>query len=266
MPQSMGPEDVPPAAAAPKADAVPVAVAQVSVSPVTLPVAIPQAATQIIVGVPTRDPDPEGDDPDVAKPAAPTDAALRDIRLQTLVHPQPGRDRSPRSPDGIDVMAQEHAEHGPIGGHGTQHSMHSVGPAATSPGHGGGSVAAAVIAAIPPATAGTDRVEVILSPEELGRVQMEFRAEGNAMRVFLTAERPETLDLLRRHADQLASELRQAGYSGASLSFGQWGQPQGEARQTSRLAAIPPAESHISGHEPAYTPKASSGRGLDLRI
>ncbi len=128
-------------------------------------------------------------------------------------------------------------------------------------------VIAALIAASPPANVTADRVEVILSPEELGKVQMDFRGDGDAMRVFLTAERPETLDLLRRHGDLLVTELRQAGFSGASLSFGHWGQsqrgtgdqlPQTNTALAAGRDAVPPI--------PTYKPTGVSGQGLDLRI
>lgn len=70
-------------------------------------------------------------------------------------------------------------------------------------------------------------VEVVLNPEELGKLRFEIHQQGDQVRVVLTVERPETLDLLRRHADQLVQEFRAAGYSGASLSFGNWGGQQG---------------------------------------
>ncbi len=74
------------------------------------------------------------------------------------------------------------------------------------------------------------QVEVILSPQELGPVRLEFRTVGDTLHVLLATERPETLDLMRRHGDALVAELRQAGYAGASLSFGHWGQSQRGSR------------------------------------
>lgn len=66
------------------------------------------------------------------------------------------------------------------------------------------------------------QTEVALSPEELGHVRLSMQADAqnpDRMVVMLTFERPETLDLFRRHADQLADALRAAGYSGADISF-----------------------------------------------
>ncbi len=65
-------------------------------------------------------------------------------------------------------------------------------------------------------------VEVVLDPEELGRLRLSMQPDGETIRVHLIAERGETLDLMRRHATQLMRELVEAGYEDASLSFGSW--------------------------------------------
>lgn len=72
--------------------------------------------------------------------------------------------------------------------------------------------------------------ELRLSPEELGAVRIDLRTEGDQAILTLSAERPDTLDLMRRHADRLVSDLRAAGFQQLDLSFGRWagqGQPQG---------------------------------------
>ncbi len=66
-------------------------------------------------------------------------------------------------------------------------------------------------------------VEVLLSPAELGHVRFEILHRGEQVQIVLSAERPDTLDLLRRNSDALLSDFRQAGFTGASLSFGGWG-------------------------------------------
>jgi hypothetical protein len=62
-------------------------------------------------------------------------------------------------------------------------------------------------------------VEVSLSPEELGRVKLSMVQVDGAMTVVLTAERSETLDLMRRHIDNLATELRNIGFENLNFSF-----------------------------------------------
>ena len=62
-------------------------------------------------------------------------------------------------------------------------------------------------------------VEVRLSPEELGRVRLAMTPGDAGMTVQVTAERQETLDLIRRHIDMLANDLKDQGFSNLSFSF-----------------------------------------------
>ncbi len=64
-------------------------------------------------------------------------------------------------------------------------------------------------------------VEVTLSPEELGRVRMTFNTTDGVLSLSLVADRPETLDLMRRHIDQLAEDFRDLGFDSISFSFAQ---------------------------------------------
>jgi hypothetical protein len=69
-------------------------------------------------------------------------------------------------------------------------------------------------------------VEIALSPEELGGVRLKLQADAQdpeRMIVHLVFDRPETLDLFRRHGDQLAEAIRAAGYAETRLDFGQSG-------------------------------------------
>ena len=62
-------------------------------------------------------------------------------------------------------------------------------------------------------------VEVTLNPEELGRVRLTLHSVEGSMSVSVAVERPETLDLLRRNIEMLASQLRELGYKNLSFSF-----------------------------------------------
>lgn len=74
----------------------------------------------------------------------------------------------------------------------------------------------------------SDKVtELALAPEELGRVRLRLEpdaANPDRMTILINVERPETLDLFRRHAGELAEAIKAAGYSGADIGFGQDGQ------------------------------------------
>ena len=83
----------------------------------------------------------------------------------------------------------------------------------------------------------------------------------------MLADRPETGDLLRRHAAQLARELGEAGYGEVSLEFAAGGEaPRDQAPApprdtwTAPLAAVEPAAA-------APAPAARRGAGpLDIRL
>lgn len=114
-------------------------------------------------------------------------------------------------------------------------------------------------------------VEVLLHPEELGSVRFQIHQHGDSVRVVLCVERPETLDLVRRHADQLMQEFRQAGFSGATLSFGSWAQQGGQPDTPSPPPAMLRPED-LSFIAPAATRAATvsaaqyGGHGLNLRL
>jgi hypothetical protein len=112
------------------------------------------------------------------------------------------------------------------------------------------------------------QVEVLLAPEELGHVKFQIRHIGDSVSVFLSAERPETMDMLRRNGEDLLREFRQAGFAGASLDFGQWGQQQQPSQQPPAAFALadefslaPP----IARPAPAMI-SADQAQGLNIRL
>jgi hypothetical protein len=64
-------------------------------------------------------------------------------------------------------------------------------------------------------------VELLLNPTELGRVKISMVSIDGVMNVSVVADRPETLDLMRRHIDVLAQEFLDIGYGQADFAFGQ---------------------------------------------
>ena len=73
-------------------------------------------------------------------------------------------------------------------------------------------------------------VEIALSPQELGRVRMSIVAEDGTITINIIAERADTLDLMRRHIDQLGQSFRNMGYDQINFAFGQ-GAQQGEGKR-----------------------------------
>jgi len=70
---------------------------------------------------------------------------------------------------------------------------------------------------------GEKPIELTLNPAELGRVRLSLAPGDGVMMVTVLADRPETLELMRRHIDMLAQELRAIGYGSTAFSFARGG-------------------------------------------
>ena len=110
------------------------------------------------------------------------------------------------------------------------------------------------------------RIELRLEPPELGRVNLSFTITEDGMTAVLAADKPETIDLMRRHADQLAKELAEAGYEDVDLSFAD--DPSQAEDQPDKAQAGASVETLDAGGEAsgASGPVSGAGAGLDIRI
>lgn len=142
-------------------------------------------------------------------------------------------------------------------------------PAATLP-----QLAAQIAASLIQRPDGT--TEIALSPDQLGQVRLQLAEDARnpeRMVIFLSFDRPETMDLFRRHADQLAEAIRAAGYAGADIGFGHTDSGHADGRDGSAGQSPAPADpGHASPDlsDPRPAPAArqgwTSGAGLDLRL
>ena len=114
-------------------------------------------------------------------------------------------------------------------------------------------------------------VELTLSPEELGRVRLSFTTQDGALTMLLQAERPDTLDLLRRHIDTLASDFKELGFDELNFRFAQNGDP----REFAGANGLPDDEHSLDETIPPESPPTSADThripsdrdgGLDLRM
>jgi len=119
---------------------------------------------------------------------------------------------------------------------------------------------------------GEKSAEIHLNPAELGRVRINLHTGDAGVVVHVVADRPETLDLLRRHADMLAQEFRDIGYGAAEFSFGQSDNPRsGQNRQPDEVIATS-SEAALSDGASPPTASASSARAkimldrVDIRL
>ena len=112
-------------------------------------------------------------------------------------------------------------------------------------------------------------VEITLSPEELGRVRLSVSAADAAGTVTILAERPETLDLMRRNIDQLTRDFQQMGYDSITFSFGE---RQGDGNEQGHSGAFAKDEAANNASNDTASPASLSQAplqatsGLDLRM
>lgn len=111
------------------------------------------------------------------------------------------------------------------------------------------------------------QLEVSLSPEELGRVKLTITPQDAGLAIAIQAERPETLELMRRHIDVLVRELADEGFASLSFDFGQGGGEAGRwfggEESPGDLAIVGEARGEADAAEEHAAP---SRGGLDLRL
>lgn len=110
-------------------------------------------------------------------------------------------------------------------------------------------------------------VELSLNPEELGRVRLSISAAESGITVHVLAERPETLDLMRRHIDQLAREFQALGYDSINFAFNE-GQSEQGTTDHGENGGQPSAGDLLSGVE-ADAPipvTMTASTGVDIRV
>ncbi|MGN0931424.1 flagellar hook-length control protein FliK [Falsigemmobacter intermedius] len=110
-----------------------------------------------------------------------------------------------------------------------------------------------------------NEIELQLDPPELGGLRITLKTEGELAQVRFAADRPETMDLLRRSRGDLQEGLNEQGFSHVSFSFegrdhedpgpGQAGQPP--------PSALRPDDNPLHA---AATAVRQGSDGLDLRL
>lgn len=101
-----------------------------------------------------------------------------------------------------------------------------------------------------------DHVEITLSPEELGRVHLSARQTDQGVILLVQAERPETLDLMRRYLPDLMQDLQRMGFGDVSYSDKRPNQHMPQQPRTTQAHPETLAES----------PQYVAVSGLDLRL
>lgn len=78
----------------------------------------------------------------------------------------------------------------------------------------------AILRQLAPTTPDQDgAMEIALFPKGLGQVRLDIQHGPDGARIVVSADRPETLDLIRRHSADLVAEFRAAGIANPVVSF-----------------------------------------------
>jgi flagellar hook-length control protein FliK len=115
-------------------------------------------------------------------------------------------------------------------------------------------------------------VEIALDPPELGRVRLSFVEVNGVMTLSITAERPETADLMRRHMALLSEEFARQGLDGPSVNISGGGDGGQGARDPQAFAADPrthaePADAPLTrAQTPDPVGPRTADAGMDLRL
>jgi hypothetical protein len=108
-------------------------------------------------------------------------------------------------------------------------------------------------------------VELALNPEELGRVRMSISSSETGLTVTVLAERPETLDMMRRHIDQLAREFHSIGYGNINFAFSEGHTGANPENNDPTTSSLNTAEADV-GSDPDSPILLTPSTGLDLRM
>jgi flagellar hook-length control protein FliK len=97
-------------------------------------------------------------------------------------------------------------------------------------------------------------------------VRISVTAGDNGLTVAIIAERPETVDLMRRNIDLLTRELREMGYENPTFTFGDQSgdadQDQGDGTVQSGAASDP----STANEPPPNSIRVALSGGLDLKL
>lgn len=121
--------------------------------------------------------------------------------------------------------------------------------------------AAQIVAAIRADSHSKD-IDVRLDPPELGRVHISLSFDkGDAVSATVSSERSDTLDLLRRHQEDLSRELQKAGFVRVKLDFSS--SSSGQNFSARAEPQTPPRQAALANTDAAEEPRVHY---LSLRI
>jgi flagellar hook-length control protein FliK len=116
--------------------------------------------------------------------------------------------------------------------------------------------------------ASSGAVEVRLDPEELGRLSISFSSRDAALTVTILADRPDTVDLVRRSMGEFLQDLRDLGFQNLSVDVGSsqgegFNHMGGDSTEVIPLPGDGPESDQPATPLPTHAPRSA---GLDMRL
>jgi len=109
-------------------------------------------------------------------------------------------------------------------------------------------------------------IEIALNPEELGRVSIVLNGRDDGLHMTIAAERPETLETMRRHLSVLEAEFQNLGLGALSIDLGTSSDAErDEAETEDQTPSRASGPEHIAETDPALSKNGPDGR-IDLRL
>nr|WP_254444879.1 flagellar hook-length control protein FliK [Ruegeria atlantica] len=109
-------------------------------------------------------------------------------------------------------------------------------------------------------------IEVALNPEELGRVSIVLNSREDGLHMTILAERPETLDMMRRHLSVLETEFQNFGLGDLSLDLGTSADARHDDSDTSDSRKFSDSQPEPTAVDGPAIPKLGPDGRIDIRL
>lgn len=113
---------------------------------------------------------------------------------------------------------------------------------------------------------GSGAIEIALNPEELGRVSIVLNGREDGFHMTIATERPETLDLMRRHIAVLSEEFQKLGYGDLSFDLGNSSDSQQNPLDHQQANSFDLTPQDHSAQAAPFPKNTAPGRGIDMRL
>ncbi len=109
-------------------------------------------------------------------------------------------------------------------------------------------------------------IEIALNPEELGRVSIVMNGRDDGLHLTIATERPETLDMIRRHISLLEAEFKSLGLGDLSFDLGTSSDTGSDEQNDAHTAASEPEHATQAQPDPSARPIIGTPGRIDIRL